>query len=260
VEEKAMSDHIYGINGEFRRFTPQEIGLFIRDCRERMGLKRLALAAEVGVSEKTLERAESGEGVSEDTCRRIAVALGLKPESFTGEMFIPSATTAEEIRQNELRLLQERQRTHFAVSIHELRSARNVLALFGTQAFLGDGSNVADEHLQQFTALKVSLAEWNDLALDIPESESLAAAEAILKDIRALEALGYVLKGSVVERYVTGGPYQASPALWRCSLVIAFRKPKGTKDTTPTEARLPKEMLMDFGMRLVGNQPSRGKQ
>jgi transcriptional regulator with XRE-family HTH domain len=254
VEETAVSDNVYGIRGEFRRFTSREIGLFIRDCRERMGLKRLALAAEVGVSEKTLERAESGEGVSEETCRRIAVALGLKPESFTGEMFIPSATTAEEFRQNELRLREEQQRTHFAVSIHELRRARDVLALFGTQAFLGDGSNVADEHLQQFTELKVAMSEWNDLAADIPESESLAAAEAILKDIQALEARGYVLKGSVVERYVTGGPFQTRTALWRCSLVVAFRKSKGTKDTTPSEAWLPKEMLMDFGMKLVGNQ------
>lgn len=249
-----MSDNVYGINGEYRRLTPREIGLFIRDCRERMGLKRLALAAEVGMSEKTLERAESGEGVSEDSCRRIAVALGLKPDALTREMFVPSATTAEEFRQNELRMRQELERTHFVTSVHELRSARDVLGLFGTQAFLGDGSNVADEHLQQFTALKVSMSEWNDLALDIPETESLAAAEVVLHDIRALEALGYVLKGSVVERYVTGGPFPVRPALWRCSLVVVFRKSKGTKDTTPTEAWLPKEMLMDFGMRLVGNQ------
>lgn len=249
-----MSDNVYGINGEFRRLTPHEIGLFIRDCRERMGLKRLALAAEVGMSEKTLERAESGEGVREDSCRRIAVALGLKPDAFTREMFIPSATTAEEFRQNELRMRQELERTHFVTSVHELRSARDVLGLFGTQAFLGDGSNVADEHLQQFTALKVSMSEWNDLALDIPETESFAAAEVVLQDIRALEVLGYVLKGSVVERYVTCGPFRTSQALWRCSLVVAFKKPKGTKDTTPSEAWLPKEMLTDFGMRLVGNQ------
>jgi transcriptional regulator with XRE-family HTH domain len=249
-----MSDNVYGINGEYRRLTPREIGLFIRDCRERMGLKRLALALEVGMSEKTLERAESGEGVSEESCRRIAVALGLKADAFTCEMFVPSATTAEEFRQNELRLQQELERTHFVTSVHELRSARDVLALFGTQAFLGDGSNVADEHLQQFTALKVSMAEWNDIALDIPETESLAASEVVLQDIRALEALGYVLKGSVVERYVTGGPFQAGRALWRCSLVVAFKKPKGTKDTTPSQAWLPKEMLMDFGMKLFGNQ------
>jgi transcriptional regulator with XRE-family HTH domain len=250
----AMSDKVYGINGEFRRLTPREVGLFIKDCRERMGLKRLALAAEAGVSDKTLERAESGEGVNEESCRRIAVALGLKPESFTEPMFIPSATTPAEFKQNELRLRQEQERTHFAVSVQVFRSARDVLALFGTQAFLGDGSNVSDEHLKQFTELKVSMSAWNDIALDIPESESLAAAEVVLKDIRALEALGYVIKGSVVERYVTGGPFKVSPALWRCSLVVVFRKSKGTKDTTPSEAWLPKEMLMDFGMRLVGNQ------
>jgi len=249
-----MSENVYGINGEFRRPTPREIGIFIRDCRERMGLKRLALAAEVGMSEKTLERAESGEGVSDESCRRIAVALGLKPDAFTGELFIPSATTAEEVRQNELRLRQQLERTHFVTSVHEFRSAREVLALFGTQAFLGDGSNIADEHLQQFTALKVSMSESNDFALDIPETESLTAAEELLKDIRAIEALGYVLKGTVVERYVTGGPFQANQALWRCSLVVAFKKPKGTKDTTPSQAWLPKEMLTDHGMRLVGNQ------
>jgi len=57
----------------------------IRSFRQEQGIKRAALAADANMSEKTLERAEGGQGISEDSCRRIARALGLQEDVFVGE-------------------------------------------------------------------------------------------------------------------------------------------------------------------------------
>jgi transcriptional regulator with XRE-family HTH domain len=77
-----MTENIEGLHGDYRRFTSAEVGLTIRLLRRMRGLKRTVLAAEAHVSEKTLERAEAGEGISEDSSRRIARALGTKETAF----------------------------------------------------------------------------------------------------------------------------------------------------------------------------------
>jgi transcriptional regulator with XRE-family HTH domain len=69
--------NVDGIRGEYRRLTSTEVGVMIRAFREGQGIKRAVLAADANMSEKTLERAEGGQGISEDSCRRIARALGL---------------------------------------------------------------------------------------------------------------------------------------------------------------------------------------
>jgi transcriptional regulator with XRE-family HTH domain len=52
---------------------------------EGQGIKRAALAADANMSEKRLERAERGQGISDDSCRRIAPALRLRQDLFIGE-------------------------------------------------------------------------------------------------------------------------------------------------------------------------------
>ena len=59
--------NVDGIRGEYRRLTSAEVGVMIRAFREGQGIKRAVLAADANMSEKTLERAEGGQCVSEDS-------------------------------------------------------------------------------------------------------------------------------------------------------------------------------------------------
>jgi ribosome-binding protein aMBF1 (putative translation factor) len=62
-----MSESVEGIRGEYRRLTSPEVGMMIRMSRQLRGIKRAVLAVEARVSEKTVERAEAGEGISADS-------------------------------------------------------------------------------------------------------------------------------------------------------------------------------------------------
>jgi transcriptional regulator with XRE-family HTH domain len=238
-----MGDNVQGLNGEYRRFTAGEVGALIRMYREQQGIKQAFLAADADVSLKTVERAESGEGISEESCRRIAKTLAMQPDSFTRELFIPSA---EEVVRYLEREEAERKRTHSALTVKGLRSVRDVLSLFGNCAYLADDRCVEEQHLHAFAALKENFTDWADIGGDIPETERASAAEQLLTDIRAFEALGYVVKGGVVSKYLTGGPDGSAQSKFPFTFMVAFKKPKGSRDTTPAEVWLPKKMPMSF--------------
>ncbi len=104
-----------------------EIGVMIRAFREGQGVKRAVLAAEANMSEKTLERAEGGQGISEDSCRRIARALGLQEDVFVGERYIPAPEEAMRMLEQKDK---ERRATHSPSAVAELTGVRDVLPLF----------------------------------------------------------------------------------------------------------------------------------
>ena len=126
-----MSANVYGIEGEFRQFTPSEVGLVIKVCRKSMGLKREAFALSARVTDKTIQRAESGERVCEKSARRIAGALGLPPDTFTKQRFIPHPASQEEVQRRERLLNEAWEETHIPVTVHELRNVCDVIPLFG---------------------------------------------------------------------------------------------------------------------------------
>jgi transcriptional regulator with XRE-family HTH domain len=198
-----------------------------------MGLKREALALIAGVAEKTIERAESGERVCERSSRRIATALGLASDAFTMVRFVPNPTTQDESQRHEQRLREEWERTHVAVTVCELRGSRDVLPLFGTHAFWCDEKNVAEVHLKAFERMKDSFLESNG-----------NAAENVIAKIREFGALGYVVKGTVLECYRTSGSIWDAPSKWLCAYVTAFKKSNGVKDVTPVEGWISKMKLM----------------
>jgi hypothetical protein len=81
-EKLAVRERRQILRGEDRRLYPWEVGAVVRLERYRIRLKRLSLAMEATVSEKTLERLENGEAVSDRTYRRVAAALGLPDSTF----------------------------------------------------------------------------------------------------------------------------------------------------------------------------------
>ena len=56
----------------------------VQVLREESGKTQRAFAAEVGVSERTIRRAESGAPVRAKTARGVAEALGLPPNRSSG--------------------------------------------------------------------------------------------------------------------------------------------------------------------------------
>ena len=83
------------VKGEYRRFTPQEIGTAVVMFRKMMDWKQLTLASEAGVNERTVQRIECGEKVEDESLRKIAKALRLAEDAFVGPCYIPTEEELE---------------------------------------------------------------------------------------------------------------------------------------------------------------------
>jgi transcriptional regulator with XRE-family HTH domain len=226
-----MAEGVEGIRGEYRRLTSAEVGLVIKACRELQGIKRAALAADANVSEKTIERAEAGEGVSEESARRIARALGMQERAFVDEIYVP---TLEEIARAKEQQEETLRRTHRPVPVAPVRGLRDILSLRGSCAHFDETQHVSEEHLHAYADLKQNLVDFVDIADDLTEPDRVRTAAEILSQAREFERMGYVLKLGVTQDYRWRG--QA----WPCSVLAAFKKPKGAIGT-PSEIWLPKE-------------------
>lgn len=232
-----MADcNVQGIKGDFRRLTSAEVGLMIRMLREGQGIKRAVLAVDAKMSEKTLERAESGQGISEEYSRRIARALGLREDAFVAELYVPAPGEAEQMfkRQEE-----ELRATHRPQAVAELNGIRDVLSLIRSHLLFADNQQVAESDLEDFASLKQSWWDWNAVSGDIPEPELIRGAQSFLDEIRSFEARGYVVKSGIATRYHRDG--SAVPV----AILVAFRKPKSRVDT-PNEVWLPKKTSVGF--------------
>ena len=227
-----MSDEVEGIRGEYRKPTPDEIGQIVRLLREQRGIKRASLALDANVSEKTLERVESGVAVRDAAYKRIAEALGHDGAACTTAAYIP---TIEEVTEQAKREQDEVRRTHNSVAVERLADPRQMLRLFQTHALIVDDHNVDARDLDAVAALKDNLRDWSDIASEIPESERLGAARQLLIDARAIETSGYEVRIGVTDRYTIGdSPVQVA--------VVAFIPT--TMPEMPSAVWIPKKMGM----------------
>jgi hypothetical protein len=120
------------------------------------------------MSEKTLERAEGGHGISEDLCRRIARVLGLREDTFVGEQYIPAPDEAMRILEQKD---EERRATHIPSAVAELNGVLDVLPLFRAFGLLADDQSVADQDMEAFADLKQSWWDWNSIVSDLAQPE-----------------------------------------------------------------------------------------
>lgn len=231
-----MGEGIDGINGAYRRFTAMEVGSVIRMFRQLKSLKRAVLAAEANVSEKTIERAEAGEGIGEESCRRIARALGMKETAFTDELYIPTPEEAERLQKQKD---EELRQTHRSVPIASIESPRDILSLFDCYGLFGDDQNVADEDLREFAELKQMLVDYRDISSDMTAPQRLEGAEEVLKAVRDFETHGYLMKCGIAK------DYRVNRESWPCCVLVAFKKSQGN-NRLPDEIWLPKAVR--FGL------------
>lgn len=229
-----MSKNVLCMEGEIRPFTPSEVGFVIKESREAMGLKREALARCAGLAEKTIERAESGVPVRPKSARRIAVALGLAPDEFTKQRFMPHPARPEEVEQQQRQLNEKWAELHVAVTVRELREVSDVIPLLGIGPTWVDDNFVAEEHRPKFKALETVISEAN-----------IQAAEHVLARMRDAAGREYVIKGAVVEAYFSDQPGQAVKKKLT-SYVVAFQRSRGVRDMTPVEGWFPKMKLLQL--------------
>ena len=227
-----MSANVRGIEGEMRQFTPIEVGLVIKVCRKSMGLKREALALSARVTDKTIQRAEAGERVREKSSRLIARALGLPPDTFTKQRFMPHLLSPGDVERREHVLIEAWAESHLPIMVQELRDVREVIPMFNTGCIWVDDQNVSEEHRQKVSALETAISEVNG-----------QAAEDVLARMRDLAGCGYVVKGTVIEAYFSARPFH--PVTRRLtSYVVAFQKSPGVIDTTPVKGWFSKMRLL----------------
>ena len=179
--------------GVFRCLTPKEIGDAVAQFRKASGMKQITLAYEAGrIQERTIQRLERGEQVSEDTLRKVAKALRLAEDAFIGPRYIP---TQEEALKNAEKFLSEVR----VIDAKELTTVQDCGVLFNAHAFLVDDTNVNSAHALEVAALKDELQDWGDIYSSISHTERLSASEAVLTNAKTIGAAGYRLLYGVYE-------------------------------------------------------------
>lgn len=229
-------NNVHGIKGEYRRLTAAEVGLMIRLARKQKGIKRAVLAAEAHMSEKTLERAESGRGISEESSRRIAQALGFQEDTFVAELYVPEPGEFERMQKKQL---EELRATHVPQAVAEINGTRDLLRLFRCELFFTDDTHVAEEDLETFAGLKDSLWEGNAIHEELSELERLRVAQSFLDEIHSFQALGYIVKAGIGTRHWEGGEVSVA-------IMTAFVRNPQNEVGVPSEVWLPKKMSVGF--------------
>ncbi len=173
--------------GEFRRFTPSEIGTVVATFRGSLDMKQITLAFESRVSERTIQRIEQGEKVDDETLRRVAKALRLPEDAFVTAHYVP---TDDEIKAQ----VKNANENFQVIDIRAFALARDFDQIIGSHGWLIDDSSCEGVAASEIAELKDSLEDWNCVYSDIPHTERLHACEELLGRIQAIERKGLVAR------------------------------------------------------------------
>ncbi len=150
------------------------------------------MAQHAGISEKSLERLESGVRVSKEVYQKVAVALGQREDAFIGARYIRTPEEATEAVADTLRDWNEKHVTIEACSFSDERDMRRVLECWG--ALLFDDSQLKTDALDAAACFNQNLSDWKDIFGDIDETGRLNAQRSLIEELRLIERLGYVAR------------------------------------------------------------------
>jgi transcriptional regulator with XRE-family HTH domain len=174
-----MSESVLGVT---RPPTLTEVSVMVKLAREARGWKQAVLAAQAGLTEKTVARVEQGVRVQEESYRRLAVAFGVAEDAFTAERYFPTPEEFSEANEERQQLLD---RDFDRIEVRPLSDPRDVLTLFRCHATLVDDRAVEAEHMMQIAVFKSTLQEWGDVSGDLPETSRLEGAQHVLEATQA---------------------------------------------------------------------------
>ena len=191
--------NVIAIGGEERALSPAEIARTVRGFRKRLNLKQSALAERAGVTERTIQRLERGERITDDTSKQIAKALFAEEHAFVGLCYIASQGNAFK---NALKYLAD----HSVSDVHRIVSLDDIKVLLDTQGWIVDGSDVTGEARELVAILQENLVGWCDSYSEMPATEQLDACDEIFRQVKRIERAACVGKYGVCEIVVTKVP------------------------------------------------------
>lgn len=205
-----MKDNVQGIKGEYRELTPKEIGDFVRSFRHIHDIKRVSLAHDAGVSEKTLERLESGMRVSDEVYRKVAVECHQHENAFLGPRYIGTPEENIKAAMDRLEEWSEKYLEIEARAFADERDMRRVLDCRGGLLF--DDTQLKTDALDDAAYFKQNLSDWKDIFDDIDEPDRLGAQRSLLAELREVEQHGYVARyGCYDAEFLASGKWIKMP-------------------------------------------------
>lgn len=174
---------------EYRCLTPQEIGKTITMFRKMIGLKQINVAYDAGLDERTVQRIENGNKVSEETLRKVAKALRMNDENY----FIhPHHVLSEEEAREQAQKWMD---AVIRIDAHRLATLKDCEVVLETAGKIVDDLRVADAAASQAASFKDSLEECKYTYSDpLSYEEKLSACRSLLREAKKLETCGYVLR------------------------------------------------------------------
>lgn len=176
-------------NNEYRRMTPQEIGRAVTKFREIIGLKQINVADDAGLDERTVQRIECGNKVSDETLRKVAKAFRMNDENY----FIQPhpVLSSEDALEEAQKLLDAVMR----IDARRLATLKDCEVVLETEGKIVDDLRVGDTAAVQAAKFKDSLEECKYAYSDsLSHEEKLNACQFLLREAKRLEACGYVLR------------------------------------------------------------------
>ncbi len=173
------------IEREFRCLTPQEIGKAVTMMRNLASMKQFTLAHEAGITERTVQRIEGGEKVSEESLRRIAKALRMDEKSFIGPRHVLSEEEA-------VRTAKKRLQDLMVIEAHRFACLKDAEAVLGTDGMIIDDHFITEEAADDSARFKDLLRDYNDVyGVMRSHEEKLDACRALLIAAKSLDLRGY---------------------------------------------------------------------
>lgn len=171
---------------EIRRLTPQEIGKAVRVFRKALDMKQITLAHEAGVSERAIQRIESGESVADETLARIAKAFQMESDALTKPRPVMSDEEAIEYA-----------RRLKVITARRIESIQDCGNLLGHHGFIFDTDRVTDEGLEVVAQFLDNIRDWNDAFRDLSFSQALEGKRSIFEQAQTVAASGFeIIYGS----------------------------------------------------------------
>jgi DNA-binding XRE family transcriptional regulator len=170
--------------GEYRCLTPEEIAAHVAMFRKMLDWKQLTLAIEAGVHERTIQRAERGEKVDDESLRKIGKALRLREPGFVGRRFIQR----EEARKAEL---ENTLKEIMVVEANDFTGLRDAEAILSTHGYFLNDKAVPEEVADQAAALKDTLTDWGNIYAELSHTERLNACRSIISEVQKITEQGF---------------------------------------------------------------------
>jgi transcriptional regulator with XRE-family HTH domain len=195
---------------------PEEIALLVKMHREYLGWKQINLAQEARLTERTIQRLEAGEQMSDVTLRQVAKALKLSdPDYFLKPQRFPTSDELEE-------LLSEWKRKYRILDVQRATSGKQ-LADLASRAHcwaFDHPEPETSEQKQLVGAFLDNLKDWGDILGDLPPSALLDATANFSEMLVDLEKSGYWVY--VGERTVTLKMKDGNTEPWQTKIAYVF--------------------------------------